>query len=251
MGMEHRIDAHAGTILPGTGTDWVPETRFGRWFLSTGIWRDYVLTPAIDTLAALAGGRVRAGSHILDIGCGAGTATPLLDARFRPRRITGIDIDPELVAEGRDRWSAERPGAALTLTEGSATAIPLADGTVDVVLCHQLLHHMIPQREALAEMRRILRPGGLLLLAESCRCFIDSPPVRLLFRHPRETQRSAAGYLDLIRGAGFRLGDGDVVAESPWWSLPDLGLRRRRAPGRGAPAGREPTELLAVAERPA
>jgi len=251
MGMEHRIAAQTAAAVPRAQTEWVRETRFGRWFLGTEIWRKYVLAEALQTLARLAGGRVQSGLHILDIGCGEGGAAALLDTHFRPQRITGVDIDAELLERARVRVPGEPLSAGLRLTEGCATAIPLADDAVDLVLCHQLLHHMTAQREALAEMRRVLRPGGLLLLAESCRCFIESVPVRVLFRHPAAGQRDADGWIGLVRSAGFRLADTDIVTESPWWSLPDLGLRRRFAPGLPARPRAEPTEVLAVAEKPA
>ncbi|MGB5835399.1 MAG: class I SAM-dependent methyltransferase [Thiohalocapsa sp.] len=226
------------------------ETRFGRWFLSTRIWRTYVLAESLETLARLAGDRVEAGAHILDIGCGQGTAAALLDTGFRPSRITGIDIDAELIARGRAQSEDTPLSAELSLTQGCATDIPLDDHAVDLVLCHQLLHHMVAQREALAEIRRVLRPGGLLLVAESCRCFIESSLVRALFRHPSESQRDAAGYVELVRLAGFRLEEADVVTESPWWSLPDLGLKQRFATRLCADSAIEPTEVLGVAEKP-
>jgi ubiquinone/menaquinone biosynthesis C-methylase UbiE len=172
----------------------------------------------------------------------------LLDEHFRPRRITGIDIDAELIALGRAQAAVQPPpNPELVLVTASATDIPLADGSVDLVLCHQLLHHMVAQREALAEMHRVLRPGGLLLMAESCRRFIESSLVRTLFRHPSAAQQDAVGFLDLLRAAGFQLAEDDIITESPWWSLPDLGLRRRLRFSR-ASAG-EPTEVLAVAEK--
>jgi SAM-dependent methyltransferase len=249
MGMEHRIAADAAHVTRAQA-QWVRETCFGRWFVGTELWRKYVLEEALETLARLAGERVGAGIHILDIGCGEGSAAPLLDAHFRPRRITGVDIDSQLIARGRARLSDGSFSAEIRLTEGCATAIPLADDSVDLVLCHQLLHHMTAQREALAEMRRVLHAGGVLLLAESCRCFIETGVVRALFRHPAEGQRDAAGYIELVRLAGFDLADADMVTESPWWSLPDLGLRRRLAPGLRARPCTEPTEVLVVAERP-
>lgn len=246
MGMERQLVTDSAVA-----TAWVRETRFGRWFLGTEIWRRYVLAEALGTLAGMAGARVGGGDHILDIGCGEAAAAPLLDARFRPRCITGVDIDAALLARGRIRAAAEPTAAPLALVEGCATRIPLADGSVDLVFCHQLLHHMYAQREALAEMHRVLRPGGLLLLAESCRRFIRSTWVRALFRHPGESQRDAAGYLELVRGAGFRLADADIVTESPWWSLPDLGLRRRLVPRLTRQTGVEHSEVLVVAQKPA
>lgn len=249
MGMDNRIAAHCAAPA-GAEAVWVRETRFGRWFLSTEIWRRYVLAEALADLAQMAEGRAPVGGHILDLGCGQGIAAPLLDAAFAPRRITGIDIDPELVALGQRQTRDAGLSDKLVLQRGSAIDIPLADASVDLVFCHQVLHHLhlAPQRQALAELHRVLRMGGLLLMAESCRSFIETGLVRALFRHPRESQRTAAEYLGLARSAGFRVDDRDVATLSPWWSRRDLGLLRhlehldRRRPARAE----EPTEIRCV-----
>lgn len=68
MGMEHRVAAGIGQTTTFGRADWVMETRFGRWFLGTGIWRKYVLAEALDTLTGLAGSRVRPDCHVLDLG---------------------------------------------------------------------------------------------------------------------------------------------------------------------------------------
>ena len=54
------------------------------------------------------------------------------------------------------------------------------DASVDVVFCHQTFHHLTRQREALREFHRVLKPGGLLLFAESTRAYIESWIIRLL-----------------------------------------------------------------------
>jgi SAM-dependent methyltransferase len=250
MGMDDRIAPARCAVPASAEAVWVRETRFGRWFLGTEIWRRYVLAEALGDLARMAKGRAAVGGHILDLGCGQGIAAPLLDHAFAPRRITGIDIDPELIALGQRQTRNTGLSDKLALNLGSAIDIPLADASVDLALCHQVLHHLVPQREALAELHRVLRPGGLLLMAESCRSFIGTGLVRALFRHPRESQRNAAGYLDLVRTAGFRIDDRDVATSSPWWSRRDLGLlgspdRRRLA------QAEEPTEVLCIAVKAA
>ena len=65
-----------------------------------------------------------------------------------------------------------------------------------MIFCHQLFHHISNQARVLEEFFRILMPGGVILISESCRSFINSFPVRLLFRHPMHVQKTAAEYVE-------------------------------------------------------
>ena len=222
------------------------ETRFGHWFLGTNVWSRYVVEVAIRDLAALLPPPARPPRLILDAGSGPGVALPLLDRFFQPESHLAIDIDPQEVA--RSRTQAGRCRCPVEVRHGDATRLDLADGSVDLVLCHQLLHHLVRQEEALREFYRVLAPGGILLVAESCREFIRSTPVRLLFRHPADVQRTAAEYQQLVRDAGFSLDAQRVLTSTPFWSRPDWGLTRRL--GWGKAAGAEPTEVAFAAFKP-
>lgn len=106
-------------------------------------------------------GRVVAGggAHVLDAGCGTGRiARYLVD---RGLSVVGVDLSPGMLAMAR------RDHPDLELHEGSLTALPLADGSVDgVVFWYSLIHLTDDELPvALAEAVRVLRPGGHVLLA--------------------------------------------------------------------------------------
>lgn len=97
-------------------------------------------------------------------------------------------------------------------------------------------------------MFRVLKPGGLLLFAESTRAYIHSWIIRLFFRHPMHAQRSADEYMAMIRDHGFAFGPKNVSLPYFWWSRPDLGAFEWF--GFGVPAQREETLVNLVAVKP-
>jgi len=130
---------------------------------------------------------------------------------------------------------------------GDTAALGLADASVDLVFCHQTFHHLTQQEQSLAEFHRVLKPGGLLLFAESTRAYIHSWIIRLFFRHPMHLQRTAEEYMDMVRAHGFRFEAHNVSFPYLWWSRADLGAKERlgfRVPPHGE---REETLINLVA----
>src|SRR5262245_59311018 len=146
---------------------WVPETRFGSWFVRTDVWIKYVLAKSFIGFDALFNSKQRF-SRILDIGCGAGTAFGLIETHYAPQSLMGIDIDPSLVRRAQE--AALRCRCAAEARVGDAAHLELPDTSIDMIICHQTLHHLPNQIAAVRELYRVLRPGGVLLCAESCRC---------------------------------------------------------------------------------
>ena len=233
------------TREPNPSRSWVRESTFGTWFLGTSIWTNHVLRVALDDLERLIIPRRDRYLFILDVGCGRGQALPMLEGRFKPDTLVGLDVDQSSLDRAKDQ--RRRCRCRIELLEGNAEKIDLSDGTVDMVLCHQTFHHLIDQESAIREIHRVLRPGGTLLFAESCRRFIHSLPIRILFRHPMEVQKSAAEYLALLRSAGFDIGPGNLSTPYLWWSRPDLGILEWI--GRPIPAEREETLVNVAATR--
>ena len=225
----------------------VEETRFGKWFLKTETWRVHVLERAMTDLERLIPARRPAYEVVVDVGCGCGYSLPKLAHRFAPRELVGVDIDPQMLAVARAE--TQRTGLAARLVQASSTHMPLADASVDLLFCHQTFHHLVEQEAALAEFLRVLKPGGLLLFAESTRRYIHSWIIRALFRHPMEVQRSAPEYLQMLRRAGFQVPESQISYPYLWWSRADLGILERWF-GVQPPAGREETLLNLVARKP-
>jgi ubiquinone/menaquinone biosynthesis C-methylase UbiE len=226
----------------------VPESRFGQWFLATDTWAVHVLTRAIDDLDRLIADRRASYPVAVDVGCGFGRSFKLLQERFGAERLIGVDIETEALA--RSAKQAERDGLTVELVHASSSDLPLATDSADIVFCHQTLHHLVEQESALSEFHRILKPGGLLLLAESTRAYIHSWIIRLLFRHPMHVQRTADEYLAMVRAAGFSVDPGAVSYPYLWWSRQDLGLAERVLRIKPRPGHEETLINLVAVKRP-
>jgi ubiquinone/menaquinone biosynthesis C-methylase UbiE len=98
---------------------------------------------------------------LLDVGCGTGALLEAVHARLQKTRLLGVDLSPQMVAHARARL-----GERADVMIADAEALPLPDGAVDAVVCVDSFHHYPHPDVALAEIRRVLRPEGLLVLAE-------------------------------------------------------------------------------------
>ncbi|WJF88881.1 class I SAM-dependent methyltransferase [Paraburkholderia bonniea] len=237
-----------------SGTQFVPETAFGLWFLRTHTWKHHVLRVALNDLRQLMRQPPPAAAVIVDVGCGQGSAFQLLANTFQPARIIGIDAHKPSLALAAHAAAACQSGARpceITLLHGGCAALPLPSGSADIVLCHQTFHHLVEQTQALAEFHRVLKPGGVLLFAESTEAYIKSWVIRLLFRHPMQVQKSAEQYLAMLRSAGFSFGSENVSLPYLWWSrAADFGLFERLGLHRPQPGKRRETLVNVAATRP-
>ena len=224
----------------------VPETRIGFWFLGTQTWTRHVLRVALDDLERLMPQHRPCYPIVLDAGCGQGKSFRLLIERFSPQRLIGVDAEEKCLQHAHTEALKEK--IPIELRHGDIAALDVGDDSVDLVFCHQTFHHLSRQQLALEQIFRVLKPGGLLLFAESTRAYICSWMIRLLFRHPMHVQRSASEYQAMIRDQGFTFGSENVSLPYLWWSRPDLGTFEWF--GFGVPAQREETLVNLVAVKP-
>ncbi|MEV6162924.1 methyltransferase domain-containing protein [Streptomyces sp. NPDC052052] len=109
---------------------------------------------------------LRPGMSVLDVGCGPGTITADLAALVAPGRVTGIDTSREILDQAADVVT-ERGLDNVEFTTGDVNSLDFPDDSFDVVHAHQVLQHVGDPVQALREMRRVCRPGGIVAARDS------------------------------------------------------------------------------------
>jgi SAM-dependent methyltransferase len=124
-------------------------------------------------------------SAVLDVGCGTGAVTTELASRTQGQ-VTGVDIDDRVLAFARQE------NGDIDYRLASATSLPFPQQSFDVVTCHFLLLWLSEPFAAMSEMRRVLRPGGALLVAAEPDYGgrIDYPPALDLRQHQMAALRA-------------------------------------------------------------
>lgn len=151
--------------------------------------------------------------HVLDVGCGTGAFLTALAARLPRARLVGVDLSLPMLAAAR----AKRIANAV-LCRARAEALPLAGGRFDLAVSLSAFHDFDDLELAMREIRRVLRPGGAILVTDWCGDYLAS---RLLGR-----------LATLRRGGGFTVPD-----TAHWHSLLeragfcDIRLERYRTGG--------------------
>lgn len=105
------------------------------------------------------------GSTLLDVGCGPGTITVDFAHRLDPGHVVGLDASDEVIVNARALAESERVGNVEFIV-GDAYATGFDDSSFDVVHTHQTLHHLADPVAALREMRRVVKPSGVVAARE-------------------------------------------------------------------------------------
>jgi demethylmenaquinone methyltransferase / 2-methoxy-6-polyprenyl-1,4-benzoquinol methylase len=132
---------------------------------------NHLFSGGIDTLwRRKAISRLHPGENgrILDVATGTGDFA-IAAARLAPREVVGVDISEEMLAIGREKISARGFSRIVTLRKGEAESLPFADGSFDAAIVAFGVRNFEDLPRGLAEMHRVLRPGGRIVVLEFSR----------------------------------------------------------------------------------
>ena len=106
---------------------------------------------------------------VLDIGCGTGTLAGLVGTSPLPARVVGLDYSQAMCTQAARKAAQAEMSAVARFVTGDSEHLPFADGAFDIITCSNSFHHYPDQQGVVNEMRRLLSPGGRLILIDGFR----------------------------------------------------------------------------------
>jgi len=191
------------------------ETDIHRGFLNFGLWErsiaDYVAAAEnlVSRLGTMLG--LDSGARLLDVACGMGSQDVHLQRTFGPLEIDGLDVTWQHVERARQRAQDEALDDRLRFHHGTATALPFAAGAFTHLMSIEGPEHFDTRRSFFEEAIRVLRPGGVMCLADYT---VNARPRNVLERTvfgvvlrmwkvPSENVWNAGEYREQLQAAGF------------------------------------------------
>ena len=147
--------------------------------------------------------------------------------RFGAGRVDAFDLDPRMVRRARRRLG-RREGVRLWV--GDATAIAAPDASYGAVFDFGIIHHVPEWRRALAEVHRVLKPGGRFYAEEVLGRLIVHPITRRLLEHPQSDRFDSLGFTRELEATGLDR----IASEELWGSFAWFTARKRAAATQGA-----------------
>lgn len=142
------------------------------------------------------------GQHVLEVGCGWGLGIEIL-LTLGAAHVSGFDLDPAMVVLAHQR--VVKYGDRASVFVGDAETIAAPDATFNAVVDYGVIHHIPNWRQALKEIGRVLKPGGVFYFEDLLKGLIASAPMRTLFEHPQVSQFTSGEFRVGLEAAGLQV----------------------------------------------
>ncbi len=141
------------------------------------------------------------GAKVLEVGCGRGAGAAMLLKEFAPATLHALDLDLTMIRQAKAYLPPGQNGIFLYV--GDLLHLPYPNAALDAVFGFGVLHHVPDWRAGLAEITRVLKPGGRYFLEEFYPPLYQNFIARRIFLHPEENRFHRADLHQALEAAGF------------------------------------------------
>jgi ubiquinone/menaquinone biosynthesis C-methylase UbiE len=185
-------------------------------------WRPYIDATMKAVLEAV---QFEGHETVLDVPCGTGELERRLLSEWPDLQITGADLSPGMLRQAGEKDVENR----VKWIEADVVSLPLPDAAFDYVVCANSFHYFRRPKDSLAELRRVLRPGGTFILVDWCDDYLTCKLCSLWLRWTAAAfyrTHSLRGCRSLLEREGFQIVDAERFRISWLWGLMRFVCRR-------------------------
>jgi ubiquinone/menaquinone biosynthesis C-methylase UbiE len=144
------------------------------------------------------------GARVLEIGCGRGAGAQLLIEKFEPAALHLMDLDIEMIIKARSRLARYGRSRVFSFV-GDALHLSYRDQTFDALFGFGVLHHVPDWRGGLAEIARVLKPGGCYFFEELYPSLYQNFITRHILLHPAENRFNSEDWKDALQQQNLKI----------------------------------------------
>ena len=155
------------------------------------------------------------GAIVLEIGCGRGVGAYLIKGIFQPEVLQAMDLDIEMIQRAQKYLSSEQR-EGISFYVGDVIRLPYRDVTLDAIFAFGILHHVADWQRALAEIARVLKPGGVFFMEELYPSLYQNFITKHILLHPRKNRFLSEDLKGALQGLNLHLNN--------FWEHPKIGI---------------------------
>lgn len=153
------------------------------------------------------------GSSILEIGCGQGVGTKLINKYFKPKKIVAIDLDTRMIRRAKRKIHQKH----ISFEIGNASRLKFPNESFDAIIDFGIIHHIPNWKDCLKELHRALKPGGQLILEDlSIETFETKIGkfLKIFLKHPYKQMFRKKDFHEHLYKLGFKI---HKEYSNSWW----------------------------------